>query len=275
MSQVSPAESPFELFTRQSFEQVSLLDISYRSFQLQNVIEMSFRSWRSACRKAALVCGRSVLCTGSVCCVVVAAAAAVYHQGGYHSGGAAQALRKKGLAAADKKAGRVAAEGLLAQYIHAGSRYLPSCPYPLCCYPFDLCPIMLSFIVMHRLFADCPLIYAQHVVLHCHALLVCWLPMTHAQCLSMQTQQVATPQQLLSGQMCSCNIVHIVRNATCCLLRHQVVLKSSNTRPRHIRTSGRCSLSCTRHSFLTCCCDACLDCLGLIQWHHAALSLHT
>ncbi|KAA6423398.1 MAG: elongation factor Ts, partial [Trebouxia sp. A1-2] len=35
---------------------------------------------------------------------------------------ATEALRKKGLAAADKKAGRVAAEGLLAQYIHAGSR---------------------------------------------------------------------------------------------------------------------------------------------------------
>lgn len=33
-----------------------------------------------------------------------------------------QALRKKGLAQADKKAGRIAAEGLLAQYVHAGSR---------------------------------------------------------------------------------------------------------------------------------------------------------
>jgi elongation factor Ts len=31
-------------------------------------------------------------------------------------------LRKKGLASADKKAGRVAAEGLIASYIHAGSR---------------------------------------------------------------------------------------------------------------------------------------------------------
>ncbi len=39
-----------------------------------------------------------------------------------------QALRKKGLAAADKKAGRVAAEGLLAQYIHAGSRSPPQPP---------------------------------------------------------------------------------------------------------------------------------------------------
>ena len=39
-----------------------------------------------------------------------------------------QALRKKGLAAADKKAGRVAAEGLLAQYIHAGSRSTPQPP---------------------------------------------------------------------------------------------------------------------------------------------------
>ena len=35
-----------------------------------------------------------------------------------------QALRKKGLAQADKKAGRIAAEGLLAQYVHAGSRSL-------------------------------------------------------------------------------------------------------------------------------------------------------
>ncbi len=31
-------------------------------------------------------------------------------------------LRKKGLAGADKKAGRVAAEGAIAQYIHPGSR---------------------------------------------------------------------------------------------------------------------------------------------------------
>ena len=31
-------------------------------------------------------------------------------------------LRKKGLASADKKAGRVAAEGVVASYIHAGSR---------------------------------------------------------------------------------------------------------------------------------------------------------
>ena len=50
--------------------------------------------------------------------------------GGSQLGGAVQALRKKGLAAADKKAGRVAAEGLLAQYIHAGSR---SNPKPVAC----------------------------------------------------------------------------------------------------------------------------------------------
>ena len=31
-------------------------------------------------------------------------------------------LRKKGLASADKKSGRVAAEGVVASYIHAGSR---------------------------------------------------------------------------------------------------------------------------------------------------------
>ncbi len=31
-------------------------------------------------------------------------------------------LRKKGLASADKKAGRIAAEGVVASYIHAGSR---------------------------------------------------------------------------------------------------------------------------------------------------------
>lgn len=48
-----------------------------------------------------------------------------------------QALRKKGLAAADKKAGRVAAEGLLAQYIHAGSR---STPNPLPPQPWSFCP---------------------------------------------------------------------------------------------------------------------------------------
>jgi len=35
---------------------------------------------------------------------------------------AAEFLRKKGLAAAGKKAGRVAAEGLVSSYIHAGSR---------------------------------------------------------------------------------------------------------------------------------------------------------
>ncbi len=33
-----------------------------------------------------------------------------------------QWLRKKGLAGADKKAGRVAAEGVIASYIHPGSR---------------------------------------------------------------------------------------------------------------------------------------------------------
>ena len=35
---------------------------------------------------------------------------------------AAEHLRKKGLASADKKAGRVAAEGAISSYIHAGSR---------------------------------------------------------------------------------------------------------------------------------------------------------
>ena len=35
-------------------------------------------------------------------------------------------LRKKGLAGADKKAGRVATEGLVASYIHAGSGYVSS-----------------------------------------------------------------------------------------------------------------------------------------------------
>ena len=35
---------------------------------------------------------------------------------------AVEYLRKKGLASADKKAGRVAAEGIVASYIHAGSR---------------------------------------------------------------------------------------------------------------------------------------------------------
>ena len=31
-------------------------------------------------------------------------------------------LRKKGLVSADKKAGRIASDGVVAQYIHAGSR---------------------------------------------------------------------------------------------------------------------------------------------------------
>ena len=35
---------------------------------------------------------------------------------------ATEYLRKKGLASADKKAGRVAAEGAIGSYIHAGSR---------------------------------------------------------------------------------------------------------------------------------------------------------
>ena len=35
---------------------------------------------------------------------------------------AVELLRKKGLAAADKKAGRIAAEGLVDSYIHAGGK---------------------------------------------------------------------------------------------------------------------------------------------------------
>jgi elongation factor Ts len=38
-------------------------------------------------------------------------------------------LRKKGLASADKKAGRVAAEGVVASYIHAGSRCAHACAW--------------------------------------------------------------------------------------------------------------------------------------------------
>lgn len=38
---------------------------------------------------------------------------------------AADYLRKKGLAQAGKKAGRVAAEGVIASYIHAGNRSAP------------------------------------------------------------------------------------------------------------------------------------------------------
>lgn len=34
-------------------------------------------------------------------------------------------LRKKGLASADKKSGRLASEGAVGAYIHAGSRYSP------------------------------------------------------------------------------------------------------------------------------------------------------
>ncbi len=45
---------------------------------------------------------------------------------------AVEYLRKKGLASADKKAGRVAAEGIIASYIHAGSR----CGQPCQCTKF-------------------------------------------------------------------------------------------------------------------------------------------
>ena len=37
---------------------------------------------------------------------------------------ASDLLRKKGLASADKKAGRVASEGAIGSYIHAGSKYV-------------------------------------------------------------------------------------------------------------------------------------------------------
>ena len=37
-------------------------------------------------------------------------------------------LRKKGLISADKKAGRIASDGVVAQYIHAGSRYMHLSP---------------------------------------------------------------------------------------------------------------------------------------------------
>jgi elongation factor Ts len=42
-------------------------------------------------------------------------------------------LRKKGLSSADKKSGRVASEGVIASYIHAGSRWvhLPVLAWPL------------------------------------------------------------------------------------------------------------------------------------------------
>lgn len=36
---------------------------------------------------------------------------------------ATEFLRKKGLASADKKAGRIASEGAIASYVHAGSKY--------------------------------------------------------------------------------------------------------------------------------------------------------
>lgn len=42
---------------------------------------------------------------------------------------AMELLRKKGLASADKKSGRLASEGAIGSYIHAGSR---------CCSPFSL-----------------------------------------------------------------------------------------------------------------------------------------
>ena len=38
-------------------------------------------------------------------------------------------LRKKGLSSADKKSGRVASEGVIASYIHAGSRWVHLLPW--------------------------------------------------------------------------------------------------------------------------------------------------
>lgn len=44
-------------------------------------------------------------------------------------------LRKKGLSSADKKSGRVASEGVIAAYIHAGSRCgIARCSVSLCPY---------------------------------------------------------------------------------------------------------------------------------------------
>lgn len=49
---------------------------------------------------------------------------------------AVEYLRKKGLASADKKAGRVAAEGIIASYIHAGSRCVQTLSFLESCWPF-------------------------------------------------------------------------------------------------------------------------------------------
>ena len=46
---------------------------------------------------------------------------------------ASEYLRKKGLASADKKAGRVASEGAIGAYIHAGSKCVPCASGPFGC----------------------------------------------------------------------------------------------------------------------------------------------
>ena len=97
----------------------------------------------------------------------------MYRGGGCQSGGAAQALRKKGLAAADKKAGRVAAEGLLAQYIHAGSRS-PQPVLRLCCSALSL--LLPSAAAATFCFGCYPPVLSAHIPEHCHC------PIARAEC---------------------------------------------------------------------------------------------
>ena len=55
---------------------------------------------------------------------------------------AVEYLRKKGLASADKKAGRVAAEGAIGSYIHAGSRCALCTGWRVLC---NLCKAQATF----------------------------------------------------------------------------------------------------------------------------------
>lgn len=57
---------------------------------------------------------------------------------------ATEFLRKKGLASADKKAGRVASEGAIASYVHAGSKYVSSHSLSSCAVVFTYCIYILN-----------------------------------------------------------------------------------------------------------------------------------
>lgn len=69
---------------------------------------------------------------------------------------AADYLRKKGLISAGKKAGRVASDGAVGAYIHAGSRYVLHATASIalhCCKTcFEIMRLQKTFVVTDRLF---------------------------------------------------------------------------------------------------------------------------